>query len=343
MMRSFGSDNHAGIHPLVLRAVANANQDHCIAYGDDPFTERAVQKFKEHFGKSVDVHFVFNGTAANVLSLAAMAHSYHSIICSEVAHIHIDECGAPEKFLGSKLVPIPSQDGKISVAEVEKHIGGLGNQHQVQAKVISITQSTELGTVYSPDEIKALADFAHRHQMFLHMDGARIANAAASLNLPLRAFTSEVGVDVLSFGGTKNGLMGGEAVVILNSDLFQDFKFIRKQGMQLASKMRFISAQFEALLTDDLWLKNARQANRMAQLLESEVKKIPAIKISRPVMANAVFAQLPASSIPRLLEKHFFYVWDEKTSEVRWMTAFDTTEADVQSFTASLKNYFLSS
>ncbi len=339
-MRSFGSDNHAGVHPDILSAIIKANADHVIAYGDDPYTERAVQKFKEHFGSNIEVHFVFNGTAANVLALSALVNSFHAVFCAELAHIQVDECGAPEKFTGCKLFPLPAQDGKLFVDEIKMNIIGVGVQHSVQPKVISIAQTTELGTVYSPAEIKALADFAHSQSMFLHVDGARIANAAAALNLSLKELTADVGVDVLSFGGTKNGLMCGEAIVFFNPEIAKNFKYIRKQGMQLASKMRFFSAQFEALLSNELWLQNAKHANRMASLLAGEVEKIPGVKISRPVMANAVFAYLPPAAILKLIEKHFFYLWDEKTSEVRWMTSFDTTEDDVQVFVTGIKDAF---
>ncbi|HEX8433641.1 low specificity L-threonine aldolase [Archangium sp.] len=335
--RGFASDNNAGIHPTLLEAIARANVGHTLAYGSDPWTERAVAKFREHLGAHVDVHFVFNGTGANVLGLSALLRPYHAILCAESAHINVDECGAPEKTIGCKLVDMPTPNGKLTPALVEPRIRGLGDQHHVQPRVISISQSTELGTVYTPKEIRALADLAHRHGMYLHMDGARISNAAAALGLPLRAITTDCGVDVLSFGGTKIGLMMGEAVVVFDPRLAPDFKFLRKQGMQLASKMRFVAAQFEALLTDDLWLKSARHANAMATLLAQEVSSIPKVRLTRPTEANGVFATLPAELIPRLQEHTFFYVWDEATSEVRWMTSFDTTEGDVRGFAARLR------
>jgi len=330
--RSFASDNNAGIHPDVVKAILAANQGHAVGYGDDPYTESAMVKFKQHFGADIDAFIVFNGTAANCLSLKALTDSYHAVICTEAAHIYTDECGAPEKFTGCKLIPIPADDGKLTVAAVERACHGIGDQHHVQPRVISITQSTEMGTVYRPEEIKALARFAHKRAMFLHMDGARIANAAASMGLTLRQATRDLGVDVLSFGGTKNGLMGAEAVVFFDKKLGHDFQYLRKQGMQLASKMRFISAQLDCLLSNDLWLKNARHANRMAQLLKKGLSDIPEVKIVYDVEANGVFAKISADAVARLQKRYFFYVWNEEESVVRWMCSFDTTEEDVKRF-----------
>src|ERR1700736_1689030 len=247
--RGFSSDNNAGVHPEILEAIARANQGHVVAYGDDLYTRSAIKKFEEHFGPDIDVFFTFNGTGANVLSLQTLNRPYHAVLCSDYAHIYTDECGAPEKHTGCKLIPLPNHNGKITVDSVRHAYHGIGDQHHVQARVISITQSTEMGTVYQPDEIKALARFAQEREMFLHVDGARISNAAATLGQTLPQATRDLGVDVLSFGGTKNGIMGGEAVVFFNRHLSRDFLYLRKQGMQLASKMRFIAAQFEALLT----------------------------------------------------------------------------------------------
>jgi threonine aldolase len=331
--RSFASDNNAGVHPEVLKAIASANQGHAVGYGDDPYTESAVCKFKQHFGPDIDVFIVFNGTAANCLSLKALTNSYNAVICAEAAHIYTDECGAPEKFTGCKLIPLPTRDGKLTVECVSQAYHGIGDQHHVQARVVSITQSTEVGTVYKPAEIKALARFAHDRGMFLHMDGARIANAAASLGQSLRQATRDLGVDVLSFGGTKNGALGAEAVVFFDKKLGHDFLYLRKQGMQLASKMRFISAQFDALLTGDLWLKSAQHANRMARLLQKRLGEIPPVKIIHKVEANGVFAKIPRAAIAKLQKRYFFYVWNEKQSVVRWMCSFDTTEQDVKEFT----------
>jgi threonine aldolase len=330
--RSFASDNNAGVHPEVLHAIAAANQGHVVGYGDDPYTESAVRKFKQHFGSDIEVFIVFNGTAANCLSLKALTNSYNAVICSEAAHIYTDECGAPEKFSGCKLIPLPSGDGKLTVESVRHAYHGIGDPHHVQPRVISITQATEVGTVYKPAEIKALARFAHERGMFLHVDGARIANAAASLGQTLRQATRDLGVDVLSFGGTKNGALGAEAVIFFDKKLGHDFLYLRKQGMQLASKMRFISAQFDALLTGDLWLKSAQHANRMARLLQKKLSEIPQLKIVYKVEANGVFAKIPRPAISRLQKRYFFYVWNEQQSVVRWMCSFDTTEQDVKQF-----------
>jgi threonine aldolase len=330
--RSFASDNNAGVHAEVLEAIRRANEGHVVGYGDDPYTESAVAKFRLHFGEEVAVFFVFNGTAANVLSLQALTRPYHAVLCPELSHIYTDECGAPEKFTGCKLVPLEAPMGKLTVETVAHAYHGVGDQHHVQPRVISITQATEMGTVYTAAEIEALARFAHEREMFLHVDGARISNAVAAQGLTLRKATRDLGVDVLSFGGTKNGLMGVEAVVFLRPDLAREFLYVRKQGMQLASKMRYMAVQMEALLTNDLWRRNAEQANRMARLLEEELKKIPRVKIVYPVEANGVFAQIPRESIQKIQERYFFYVWSEEESVVRWMCSFDTTEEDVQKF-----------
>jgi threonine aldolase len=331
-LRSFASDNNAGVHPEILKAIALVNEGHVVGYGADPYTAIMVNTFREHFGPDAEVFVVFNGTGANCLSLQALTKSYHAVMCAASAHIYTDECGAPEKFTSCKLIPIPTPDGKLTVPMVQHAYHGIGDEHHVQPKVISITQSTEMGTVYQPDEIRALANFAHERDLYLHLDGARIANAAASLGHTLRQATRDLGVDVLSFGGTKNGIMGGEAVVFFQPKLAGDFLFLRKQSMQLASKMRFISAQLRALLTNDLWLTNARHANRMAKLLETEISQIPQVKIVYKVEANGVFARIPRDAIAKILDRYFFYVWNEEESMVRWMCSFDTTEEDVHSF-----------
>jgi threonine aldolase len=335
--RSFASDNNAGVHPEVLEAIARANQGHVVGYGDDPYTESAVRKFRQHFGDDVEVFLVFNGTAANVLSLQALTRPYHAVICPALSHIYTDECGAPEKFTGCKLIPLEAPLGKLTVEMVAQAYHGIGDQHHVQPRVISITQSTEMGTVYQPAEIEALSCFAHERQMFLHVDGARISNAAAAQKLTLRQATRDLGVDVLSFGGTKNGLMGAEAVVFFRPELARDFLFTRKQAMQLASKMRYMAVQMEALLTNDLWRHNAEHANRMARLLEQEIGKIPQVNIVYPVEANGVFAQIPREAIAKIQERYFFYVWNEEQSVVRWMCSFDTTEEDVRQFAAFVR------
>ncbi|MBI3052091.1 low specificity L-threonine aldolase [Candidatus Woesearchaeota archaeon] len=335
--KGFASDNYSGTHPRILEAIQKANLGHASAYGNDEYTAGAVKKFKEHFGKDVDVYFVYNGTGANVLALKAVTESFNSIACAETAHLNVDECGAPEKFTGCKLLTVPTKDGKISVEELKRHVYGFGDQHHAQPKVISITQPTELGTLYTLKEVKELADYAHKNNMLLHVDGARLSNAAASLDKSLKEITFDLGVDVISFGGTKNGMMFGEAVVFRNKELSGDFAFIRKQGMQLASKMRFISAQFEEILSNDLWLKNAQHSNEMAKMLAEEVRKIPKIKITQKAEANGVFAIVPKQYVPNLQKEYFFYVWNEQTSEVRWMCSFDTTEEDIHNFVALLK------
>jgi threonine aldolase len=331
-IRSFASDNNAGVHPEIIAAIARANEGHVVAYGDDPYTNSAIKRFEEHFGEDIAVFFTFNGTGANVLSLQALTRSFQSVLCSDYAHIYVDECGAPEKHTGCKLIPLPNEGGKITLDLVRRAYYGIGDQHHSQPRVISITQSTEMGTIYQPEEIRELAQFAHDRGMFLQVDGARIANAALSLGQSLRQATRDLGVDVLSFGGTKNGILGGEAVVFFEPGLSQDFLYLRKQSMQLASKMRFIAVQFEALLTNDLWLRSAEHANRMARLLEKEVGRIPGVRIVWKVEANGVFAQIPRHAIEKIKQQYFFHVWVEEESIVRWMCAFDTTEDDIRQF-----------
>jgi threonine aldolase len=330
--RSFASDNNAGVHTEVIEAIAAANAGHVVAYGDDPYTARAVEQFQKHFGKDIAVYFVFGGTGANVLGLQAVTKSYNAVICAETAHINVDECGAPEKFTGCKLLSVSTPDGKIRAEQIKPFLHGVGFEHHVQPGVVSISQATEMGTVYTQREVKTLSGFAHKHNMLLHMDGARIANAAVSLKASFKEITKDAGVDVLSFGGAKNGMMYGEAVVFFDKQLASDFKYIRKQGMHLPSKMRFIAAQFEALLSGDLWLRSAAHANRMAQILASELTKIPRITITQKVEANGVFALVPQKYIALLQKKYFFYVWNDETSEIRLMTSFDTTEQDIAEF-----------
>ncbi|MCU0424848.1 MAG: low specificity L-threonine aldolase [Candidatus Kapabacteria bacterium] len=338
--KSFASDNNAGAHPAVMEALQRANTAHALAYGGDALTEEAVKRIQSHFGDHSRMFFAFNGTGANVIALQAMTRSFHSILCSVSAHVNVDECGAPEKFTGCKLIAIPTQDAKLTPDLIAPHLHGFGVEHHSQPKVIALTQSSEYGTVYTPDEIRAITTLAKQHGMYVFMDGARLANAAAHLGLPLRAFTSDVGVDAVSFGGTKNGLMMGEAVVFCNpetaSHLASDAPFLRKQSMQLCSKMRFIAAQFLALLDNDLWLHNAGHANQMAQKLAEGLGRFPQIRLTQPVQANAVFAVLPKEAIAPLQERHFFYVWNEALNEVRLMAAFDTTEEDIERFLASV-------
>lgn len=336
-MKSFASDNYSGIHPDILNAIQQANTEHIGSYGNDRYTEAAVNKFKEHFGNDIEVFFVYNGTGANVLGLSAMTKSFHSILCPELAHINVDESTAPEKFLGCKIIGVPAPDGKLTPEAVEERIIRLQDQHHPQAKVISISQTTEYATVYSINEIKALSILAKKYNMYLHMDGSRISNAAVSLGKSFKEFTSDAGVDVLSFGGTKNGMMIGEAIVFFNTSLATDFKYQRKQGMQLHSKMRFISAQFEALLSNNLWKRNATHSNAMAKLLEEKLRDIPSVRITQSVEANGVFAILPKQIIEKVQQEVFFYVWNDKTSECRFMCSFDTTEEDVNKLTNAIR------
>jgi threonine aldolase len=331
-MKNFASDNHAGVPQEILRALEHANDEYALAYGDDQYTAAAVRKFQEQLGTDIDVYFVMNGTSANVLGLKAITQSYHAILCAETAHINVDECGAPEFAIGCKLITVATKSGKLTPDLLKDKLHEVGNQHHNQPRVISISQTTEYGTVYTPAEIKSLVDFAHQNGLLLHMDGARIANAAAGLNCRLREITTDVGVDVLSFGGTKNGLMYGDAVVFLNRKLGKDFKYIRKQGLQLFSKMRFLAVQFEALFTNDLWLQNAKHANEMAQALAKEIATIPQIQITQKVEANAVFAIIPSRYIPEIQAKYYFSVWNDNTSEVRLMTSFATTLDDIHGF-----------
>lgn len=336
-IRGFASDNNSGAHPKVLEALALVNKGHQVGYGDDPYSEEAREKVNKLFGGKAEVFFVFGGTGANVVSIQSAAHSFEAVICAKTAHINEDECGAPEKISGSKLLTLEPVDGKITPQQILPLLHSVGFEHHVQPKLISITQATELGTVYSSGEISALADFAHKHNMFLHIDGARLTNAAAHLDISLREMTKDCGVDIVSFGGTKNGMIFGEAVVFINRGLAKNFKYIRKQSMQLYSKMRFIAAQYNAMLENDLWLQTARHSNSMATLLEKKIKDIAELKVIYPVEANAVFVELPERIIKPLQEEFFFYVWDEEKHQVRWMTSFDTEEADIDDFVDIIK------
>ncbi len=335
--RGFASDNNSGVHPEILAALGKANEGHCLAYGSDEYTERAIKKIQSLFKSKPDVFFVFNGTAANVLALSSMTEQFHAVLCTENAHIHVDECGAPERFTGCKLVTAPSPDGKLTTAMLDKMYFGVGDQHHVQPRVVSVSQSTEMGTVYSPAELQALADWAHSRKMFLYVDGARIANAVSSRNVSISAMLEDTGVDAFSFGGTKNGLLLGEAVVFLNKELAESFKYRRKQAMQLSSKMRYLACQFETMLENDLWLKAAAHSNRMAKLLEKEMREVPGVRITQKVEANGVFAVIPKDAIPKLQAKSFFYVWNPLISEVRWLCSWDTTESDIRDFAESAK------
>lgn len=337
-MKSFASDNYSGVHPEVMAALQRVNTEHAGSYGNDEYTAKAKEKFQQLFGTDSEVFFVYNGTGANVLGLSAMTRSFQSIICPEGAHINVDESTAPETFLGCKLVTLPAPDGKISATQVRDRIQRLGDQHHPQAKVISISQASEYGTVYTAEEIKALSTVAREHRMLLHMDGSRLANAAVTLGQNFIDFTKNAGVDVLSFGGTKNGLMFGEAIVFFRPELATDFMYIRKQGMQLASKMRFIAAQFDALLTNDLWKRNASHTNSLAQKLGSELSKIRGITVTQKIQANGVFAIFPAAIIEPLQKEYPFYTWNEKINEVRLMCSWDSTEAEIDKFVARVKS-----
>lgn len=335
-MRGFGSDNHAPVHPRIMQALANANEGHMPAYGIDPISESAYQLFREIFGESVETHFVFNGTAANVLALSSLLRPHHSVLASQHAHLINDECGAPERLLGSKVIGVPAPDAKLHPETLRPFLVRRGDQHHSQVRAISITQPTELGTVYTLEELRALCEWAHQEKLLVHMDGARLVNAAASLNCTLREITTDVGVDVLSFGGTKNGLMFGEAVIFLRPGLAQDFKFSRKQLLQLPSKTRFIAAQFLELLGTDLWRQNAQHCNQMARRLAEGLARSPFAELTQVTEANACFVRLPKALVSGLRKEIFFYVWDESTFECRLMMSWDTQEEEIQRFLKTL-------
>jgi threonine aldolase len=329
----FGSDNHAGVHPDILKALEKANNGYTIAYGLDEFTTSAVKRFKEVFGQNAETYFVYNGTAANILGLRSVTDSFHSIFCAESAHLTVHECCGPERFIGCKLVNIATPDGKLTPDLITPYLVGVGDPHMAQPHVISITQSSEKGTTYRPGEIRKLTEFAHKNRMLLHMDGARLSNAAAFLDMDLNEISGKAGVDVLSFGGTKNGLMFGDAVIFFNKKYTENFEYIRKQGMHLASKMRYIAAQFTALLSNDLWRRNATHANTMAQLLYQGLRDIPELEITQKIEANAVFVNIPKKYVPALHKRYAFHILDEHTCEARLMCSFCTTKEDVLEFT----------
>jgi len=338
MFVGFGSDNHSGVHPDILQALTNVNEGYAVAYGSDKYTTHAFAQMKKVFGKQTSVFFLFNGTATNILGLKNVTSSYHSILCAESAHLTVHECCGPENFIGCKLVNIPTADGKLSVDLIEPYIVGVGDQHMAQPRVISVTQASERGTVYRPAELQTLADYAHDNNMVLHMDGARLSNAAAFLKQGLYDVSGRAGVDVLSFGGTKNGMMFGEAVVFFNKELAMNFEYVRKQGMQLASKMRYISTQFSAFLSHDLWLQNALHANEMARLLAKELTSIAGIQITQKVEANMVYAVIPNQCITALQKQYYFHRFNERTCEVRLMCSFTTTEEEITRFVSAVQN-----
>ncbi len=335
--REFASDNTAPVHPAVFAAMHAANSGPATAYGDDPWSARAREWFQGEFGPATAVFFAWNGTGANVVSLRALSRPWQAVICTAQAHIQVDECGAPELFTGCKLIDVPTADGKLTPELIRTASIGIGDEHHVQPAVVSLTQVTEYGTVYSREELIVLCRTAHDLGMTVHMDGARIANAAAALQLPLAAITKEVGVDILSFGATKNGGMGAEAIVVFDPALAGELKFLRKQSGQLASKMRFLAAQFLALAEQDLWLRNARHANAMAQRLATGVRGISGVRITQAVEGSAVFAVLPRSVTEQLQQQFHFYLWDAAKNEVRWMTSWATSEADVDEFVAAIR------
>ncbi len=335
--RGFASDNYAGVHGVVLEAISRANVDHQSAYGDDVVTERAASMVKELFGTHADFYPVFNGTGANVVALQSLTERWQSVVCSGSAHIHADEGGAPEAVAGTKLWTVPTSDGKLRPTDVQSQCFDMDFVHRAQPGAVSITQSSEMGTVYTPQEIAALAEVAHANGLAFHMDGARLSNAAASLGIPVREFTTDAGVDAVSFGLTKNGAMLAEAIVVLEPERVRGIDFLRKTSMQLASKMRFLSAQFIGLLEDDLWLRSAAHANEMARHLEAGARDLPEVQITQPVQANAVFAILPPEVTKALQERFHFYTWDQGTGEVRWMCAWDTTPQDVDAFVAAIE------
>lgn len=339
--KMFASDNNSGIHPTILEALITANDGHAPAYGEDAWTVRAKTAFERHFGPDIETLFVFNGTGANVVGLKAMVRSHQAIICTDGAHIHMDEGGAAEGIIGGKLLTVPSEDGKVTVHGIEQQLHHIGSQQRSQPRAVSISQCTELGTVYTIDEIKALAECAHQNGLFLHMDGARLSNAAAYLDCSLKEMTVDAGVDMLAFGGTKNGLMLGEAVVCFRKEFASELKYIRKQSMQLGSKMRFIAVQFEELLENNLWLDNARHANQMAKMLAEGLQKFPEAILVQPVQSNAVFVQLPRKQIERLQKNFSFAIWNDSQNVIRLVASFDTTEDDVRTFLKKVKEAYV--
>ncbi|MDR3142869.1 MAG: low specificity L-threonine aldolase [Tannerellaceae bacterium] len=336
-MRSFASDNNSGVHPLIMDALMKANEGHAVGYGDDNWTAAAVGMLKEAFGEEASPFFVFNGTGANSVVLQAATRSFHSIICARTAHIYVDECGAAARMTGCTVIAIPAEDGKLSPEQIRPHLHGFGVCHHAQPKAAYISQVSELGTVYTIDEVRAIADLLHAHGMYLHMDGARLANACAYLNCTMKDLTADAGVDVLSFGGTKNGMMMGEAVISFRPEITENICYFRKQSAQLASKMRYLSAQFVPYLENDLWLDNAAKANRQAARLAAILRQYPQIRFTQKAESNQLFFTMPAEAAKKLSEKYFFYYWNEEASEVRLVTSWDTTDEDILLLEQALK------
>ncbi|MGB8908854.1 MAG: aminotransferase class I/II-fold pyridoxal phosphate-dependent enzyme [Candidatus Cybelea sp.] len=338
MRRSFGSDNNAPIAPEILQAIVEANHGDAVGYGEDACTARTIERFKRHFGERTEAYLTFNGTGANVAALSSLLRPWEAVLAPATAHLQTDECGALERFSGSKVIPVATHDGKIGPDDIDRYLHAGRDAHFPQPRVVSVSQATELGGLYELDELRALSAFAHERGLVVHMDGARIANAAAALGVTLREATVDCGVDVLSFGGTKNGLMLGEAICFFNPDLHRgSAPFVQMQSMQLASKMRYLAVQLDALLVDDRWLRYASHANAMAARLYDRVRTISGIRVTRPVRCNAIFATLDRSAIERIQRDFFFFVFDESLPEVRWMTHWATAEQDVDEFAACVK------
>jgi len=342
-MKSFASDNNSGIHPRIMQAIVDANQEHAVGYGDDEWTSKADAAFRKIFGEDVQPYYVFNGTGSNTTALQAITRSYQSIICANTAHIYTDECGAAAKATGAVLKPVATPNGKLTPELIVRELQGIGVQHHSQPKVISIAQSTEMGTVYTVKEMKALCDFAHAHNLYVHVDGSRLANACAHLGVGLRELSRDCGVDILSLGGTKNGMMMGETVIAFHPELNDSLMYLRKQSAQLYSKMRYLSAQYLAYFQDDLWLQNATHANVMAEYLAAQIRDLPEVRLTQKVEVNSLYLILPQEVIKKMLEHYFFYMWDENTNEIRLVCSWDTTKSEVDAFAAFLKTILLQS
>lgn len=334
----FMSDNNSGVHPKIIEAIITVNNGHDYSYGNDSTTKEAIEKIRELLGVEADVYFVTTGTAANVIGLSGLLKPYEAVVCANTAHINVDECGALEKFSGSKILQISTENGKISKEGVRSFLHSLGDEHQSQPRIISISQTTETGTLYSIKEIKELAKFAHENNMLLHIDGARIANAVVALNTTFKEMITDTGVDLLSFGGTKNGMMIGEAIVSLNKDVSKGLRFYRKQGMQLLSKMRFVSAQFVTYLSNDLWRENASNANNMGKYFTNRLSEIPGITLKSEPETNMIFAYMEKDLINSLQKKFDFYLIDDETNLIRLVTSFDTSKDDIDNFIGFIKN-----
>lgn len=339
-MRSFASDNNSGVHPLVMEAIAKANDNHAVGYGDDPWTAAATDKIRAVFGPSADPFFVFNGTGANSVALQAVTRPFNSILCATTAHIYVDECGAPARMTGCAVTPIPTPDGKLTPELIRPYLCNFGVCHHSQPKAVYISQVSELGTVYTIEEVRALADLLHAYHMYLHMDGARLANACAHLNCTMKQVTVDAGVDILSFGGTKNGMMMGESVISFRPEISENLAFYRKQSAQLASKLRYLSAQFIPYLTDNLWLENALRANISAEKLADVLRQYPEIHFTQVVESNQLFFTIPEKPLKKLQEKYFFYMWNEANREARLVTSWDTSGEDIARFEQDLKEAF---